>query len=160
MFQGHPPHPRLLALFIVTPLLCACYPRTEKTISGEVYDCTTHLPVAGAAVSTQQTGWGFSNDQLVWDKTYTTSATSDTQGHFTIAFSVGDAAKLHVAKEGYHTAEQFETPGSLVHIGLLPAGSVRDFTHNCRLIADCLACENHDGVQVCRDICLDDGIKR
>ena len=129
----------------------------EKNIQGVVLDCTTNAPVEDAVVSTNQTGWGISNGQVVWDKSYRTFATTDKFGKFNITFKVDSSAKLHVMKDGYYSAEQFEHPGKHVKIGMLSGeGDIGlEFTRNCKPLSECIVCTEHDDVTVCRDICFD-----
>ncbi len=81
-------------------------------IEGKSVDCNTNNPIADVQISTNQSGWGFSNGQLVWDKDYITTAQSDASGLFKLSYKVGDSADIKARKEGYITAEQFESPAT------------------------------------------------
>ena len=98
---------KLAFLLLVSFLMIGC----EKQIKGKVVDCETNAPVSDAKVSTNQTGWGISNGQIMWDKTYITETLTDRSGAFELIYDVGSSAKIHVAKKGYYSAEQFEYPG-------------------------------------------------
>ena len=142
---------KLFLLFMLPVLLLGC----EKTVTGIVFDCETQNPVAAATVAANQIGWGVSNGSIVWDKVYITTTITNDSGYFELTYTEGDSAKLHVVKEGYHSAEQFELPGKGIKIGLLKGKDPLSFTHNCRPIAQCIQCADKNGTTECRDICFD-----
>ena len=73
----------------------------EKTVSGTVTDFETNHPIHGATIRAAQHGWGISNGTLVWDKDYSSHATTDEQGRFTIGYRRGSSANLWAESPGY-----------------------------------------------------------
>lgn len=140
-----------IIIIVIVALIAGC----EKDIKGYVFDCETNEPIEESVVSTNQSGWGINNGQLVWDKSYKTFTNTDERGYFELSFDVGDSAKIHVKKEGYFSAEQFESPGDDIKIGMLKGGGALDYTHNCHPLSECISCVEKNGVTTCRDICFD-----
>jgi len=72
-----------------------------KTVSGTVTDFETGRGIQGATIRAAQHGWGISNGNLVWDKDYSSFATTDEQGRFTIGYRRGSSANLWAESPGY-----------------------------------------------------------
>ena len=141
----------ILFLFIFTGCI-----RSEKTISGNVLDCETNEPIPNAEISINQRGWGRSpaTNEVVWDKDYIITSQSDDSGYYEISYKVGSSAHIRAKKEGYIKAEQFEYPGQEINIRMLRGNKLTEATYNCKLSSECLFCENIDGVETCRNICI------
>lgn len=71
---------RLAMISLLSALLLAgC---TGAPVSGQLVDYRSDEPIAGATVMASQRGWGISDGQLVWDRTYTTSTRTGADGRF------------------------------------------------------------------------------
>ena len=78
-----------------------------KTIEGRITDCS-NSGLANVEVKVWERGWGIDNGQLVWDKDYIYSGTSDSNGYFSVVYKRGGIdAKLVVRKDGYYDSETF-----------------------------------------------------
>jgi hypothetical protein len=107
---------RRLTIVVALLALSAC--RTSKTITGTIVDYDTRQPIAGATIRISQTGWGRSNGSVVWDKTFDTTAASDSAGAFVATYSVGSSAHLSAWADGFSEFEQWYEPGAHVAIRL------------------------------------------
>jgi len=105
-------------LLLLFSLLAAGGCRFEKQISGQVTDYDSGEPLQGAVVSTAQTGWGMSRGSLVWDKTHVKQALTDSTGHFTIRYRVGDSARLAVDLDGYQHYQSWYAPDARIRVRL------------------------------------------
>ncbi len=77
--------------------------RFEKQIEGRVVDFKTGLPLADVTIYADQSGWGFSDGQLLQNKKYRTRAFTDREGRFKIRYRVGSSANLQAGLDGYLT---------------------------------------------------------
>ena len=68
-------------------------------LDGTVVDANTGRPVANATVDIFNSGWGFRDGSLVWDKEYRTRATTDAAGRFHL--DVDGGSNLTVIADGY-----------------------------------------------------------
>lgn len=79
-------------------------------------DYRTDAPISGAAVTVTRAGWGMSNGQLVWDKSYSASTRTDSQGRFSIGLPgpmllVGSGpGRLSAEAAGYQRLSEVEAP--------------------------------------------------
>lgn len=106
------------AIAIVCCAAAAASCRLERSIAGEVADYDTHQPIAGVTVSIAQSGWGWSDGSLVWDKSYETRTTSDAAGAFVARYQVGSSAHLHAWIEGFNEFEGWYDAGAHASIRL------------------------------------------
>ncbi|WP_280547394.1 carboxypeptidase-like regulatory domain-containing protein [Halomonas sp. 11-S5] len=55
-------------------------------VSGRLVEYHNDAPVAGATITVRRQGWGLSDHdgQLIWNKRYSTTATTDANGHFRV----------------------------------------------------------------------------
>lgn len=113
-----PKRARSIAIAIACAVLAIGACRSDKTIAGSVMDFDTHQPIAGAIVAIDQSGWGWSNGSLVWDKSYQTTTAVDATGAFVAHYTVGSSARLHASASGYNVFEQWYEPGNRASIRL------------------------------------------
>lgn len=84
--------------------------------SGEVVDYATGEPIAGASVAAHSRGWGMSDGQLVWDRSYSARTTTDSEGRFTIPLPgprplVFGGTTLSVEADGYQRLSEVGVTG-------------------------------------------------
>lgn len=130
--------PIIFIFYFVGPLHTLAKLATHKTISGKIYDCTTGKPIEDARVSISGVGWGFRNNSLVWDKVYSESGTSNSQGNYEIDHTLG--TELAVQKDEYLRAYFYSEPSEKVDIGLISNLNVPDNTertYQCKLESEC-----------------------
>ncbi len=76
-----------------------------KHVQGQVVDSITGKGIEGVTVRALQRGWGWSG-YLVWDKDYTTTATTDRDGRFSFWYCRGGtSAHLQFSKDGYRSTK-------------------------------------------------------
>ena len=92
--------------------------RYDKTITGTVRDFDTGAPIAGVEVRASQTGWGLSSGGVVWDKSFVTTATTDSGGAFTLHYRVGSSAQLAAADAEYSEFRHYYDAGAHVQLRL------------------------------------------
>lgn len=107
---------RIACVVAIAGVLMAC--RSTSTISGVVIDYDTHQPIAGASITIAQSGWGWSNGSLVWDKSYDTHATTDGAGAFAARYTVGSTANLVASADRYSEFRHWYDSGAHVTIAL------------------------------------------
>lgn len=90
----------------------------EKYVQGTVIDFQTSVPVADVLIALHQTGSGFIDGGLVWDKQYVYETTSDQNGRFKIAYKAGSSAHVIATKDGYIDYEEWHANGSDITIKL------------------------------------------
>ena len=105
----------LLGAFVA---LSASGCRFDKTVSGRVLDYETGTPLANVDVRVSQSGWGFSNGSVVWDKSYETSAPTDANGAFTVHYRVGSSASVTASHNDYSEFQHYYEPNSFVALKL------------------------------------------
>lgn len=73
-----------VALGLVLAVWLVLWRLTPPPVSGQLVEYHSDAPVAGATVTLSRHGWGLSGPerQLVWDKRYETTATTDAEGRF------------------------------------------------------------------------------
>jgi hypothetical protein len=103
---------RLLIMF-TTLAAAAC---SRGAVSGEVVDYATGKPIAGASVAARSRGWGTSDGQLVWDKTYSARTSTDSEGRFAIALPgprplIFGGTTLSVEADGYQRLSEVAVDG-------------------------------------------------
>jgi hypothetical protein len=81
-------------------------PLGDSYLDGVVVDTQTNAPVAGINVAIKNRGWGFDSG-LVWDKTYTYSGVTDSQGKFHIVYKLGPSAHVVIAQAGFERFDQY-----------------------------------------------------
>jgi hypothetical protein len=79
-------------------------------------DYTTGKPIAGASIMVYARGWGLSDGQLVWDRSYSTRTSTDSAGRFTIPLPgprplVFGGTTLAVEADGYQRISDIIVPG-------------------------------------------------
>ena len=85
--------------------------------SGTIVDYATSRPIGDATVVAHARGWGISNRQLVWDKSYSSSATTDSEGRFNIQLPgprplVFGGTTFSVEADGYQRLSEVVASGS------------------------------------------------
>ena len=138
----------LIILILVSPAFLF-----KKVVSGKVIDCATQQPIKSATVTVNQRGWGKSNGQIVWDKDYVYTATTDKNGNFRIEYSVGSSANLTVKKEGYLWANQWESPKENIVIGLMAGNNSMERTYHCKLSAQCIKKRLEGKMEIYENVC-------
>jgi hypothetical protein len=103
---------RVTRLFILVAT-AAC---SRGSTSGTLVDYANGRPIPGASVAARAGGWGISNRQLVWDRSYTSSARTDAEGRFTIHLPgprplVFGGTTLSVEADGYQRISDIVLPG-------------------------------------------------
>ncbi len=98
-------------------LLLATVACSRGSASGTLIDYATSEPIGGATVAAHARGWGISNRQLVWDRSYSSSAITDSEGRFTIQLPgprplVFGGTTLSVEADGYQHLSEIAAPGS------------------------------------------------
>lgn len=101
-----------------------------------------------------QSGWGFSNGSLVWDRSYVYRTTSDDTGRFSVTYNVGSSADILVEKKGYIRAQQYEEENSSISIRILRGDKPMERTYYCRLSSECYVTRMEGNVQVTSNVCL------
>jgi hypothetical protein len=84
--------------------------------SGEIVDYVSGAPVAGASITAHSRGWGISDGQLVWDRSYSERTSSDAKGRFTISLPgprqlVLGGTTLSVEADGYQRLSEVVVDG-------------------------------------------------
>ncbi len=102
-----------VARLLILVATAAC---SRGSASGTLVDYTTGKPIAGAGVAAHARGWGISNRQLVWDRSYTSGARTDAEGRFTIDLPgprplVFGGTTLSVEADGYQRISEITVPG-------------------------------------------------
>ena len=143
----------LIGLLLITAF-GFMFARRDKVVAGHVVDCQTNAPIAGADILVSQSGWGFSNGSLVWDRTYVYRATSDETGSFELTYNVGSSANIGVHKDGYLQAQQYEEARAGILVGLLKGDKPTERTYYCKLSSQCFVTRVEGNVQVTTNICL------
>lgn len=90
-------------------------------VSGRLVEYHSDFPVADAIITVSRQGWGRSehNGQLIWDKRYVATATTDSDGRFRVqlpgpVWLVGSGSgRLKAEAEGFHTLD----------VGYVPPGA-------------------------------------
>ena len=67
-------------LILLTVSACA-----DAHVTGRLVDYRTDEPIANATVTLSQRGWGRSSGQLVWDKLYTATTRTASDGTFELS---------------------------------------------------------------------------
>ncbi|HEY9516571.1 MAG TPA: carboxypeptidase-like regulatory domain-containing protein [Gemmatimonadaceae bacterium] len=103
---------RPLCLFILL-MTVGC---SRGTVSGELVDYATGEPIAAASITAHSRGWGISNKQLVWDKSYTAGVDTDTAGKFIVSapgprFLTLGGTTLSVEATGYQRLAEIRVSG-------------------------------------------------
>lgn len=85
-------------------------------VSGELVDYATGKPIAAASITAHSSGWGISGGQLVWDRSYTASASTDAAGKFTVPtpgprLLTFGGTTLSVEAAGYQRLSEIYAPG-------------------------------------------------
>jgi hypothetical protein len=147
---------RLVILIGLGPIVAIGFlvARRDKIVAGHVVDCQTNAPIAGAGVLVTQSGWGFSNGSLVWDRSYVYRTTSDDTGRFSVTYNVGSSADILVEKKGYIRAQQYEEENSSISIRILRGDKPMERTYYCRLSSECYVTRMEGNVQVTSNVCL------
>ena len=100
------------------PVLFTAGACDEGRISGRITDYDSGRALAEARIVAQQSGWGFSNGSLVWDKAYVSETLSDAEGRFRLTYSPGESANLLVQRDGYQDYRGWYEDGSEIGIRL------------------------------------------
>jgi hypothetical protein len=120
---------------------------SRGTVSGKLVDYITGEPIAAASITAHSRGWGISNKQLVWDKSYTASTSTDATGRFIVSlpgprFLTFGGAALSVEATGYQSLPEIgasakeplllqtvrsvpraeRVPGGIAYIGITESG--------------------------------------
>lgn len=143
----------ILVLLLLLSIALVFFARRTKTINGRVIDCATSTPIVGATVTAAQSGWGFRNGQLVWDKNYITAVPTDSAGSFILSYRVGSSATLIATASGYLTAQQYEYPGRAKTIRMRRGTDPSEVTYDCRLSSECVESVLRNGVQISWNKC-------
>lgn len=104
---------QLAVLLLSAWLLNGC---SAGSVDGQLVDYRTDAPISGATVTVTRSGWGPSNGQLVWDKRYSASTRTDSQGRFSIGLPgpvllVGTGpGRLSAEAAGYQRLSEVEAP--------------------------------------------------
>lgn len=125
-------------LFYLSPLNTLLAFSSTKNVQGSVIDCETKAPIADADVSINGIGWGWDNNQLIWDKSYTLTSESNENGVFNINYKIGNS--LVTKKEGYLPAQNYISANTTIIVGLRKNINVADkseWTYDCRLASEC-----------------------
>ena len=94
-------------------------------VTGRLVEYHGEAPVAGATITVRRHGWGRSDHhgQLIWDKGYVASATTDAKGRFRVpmpgpVWLVGTGGgRLTAEAEGFHTLDVSDLPpGAKLHL--------------------------------------------
>lgn len=98
---------------LTTLAAAAC---SRGAASGEVVDYATGKPIAGASVAALSRGWGISDGQLVWDKTYLARTSTDSGGRFAVALPgprplIFGGTTLSVEADGYQRLSEVAVDG-------------------------------------------------
>lgn len=109
--------PAIVVFYIVGPLPTLISFISSKQISGKVYDCITNMPIENVEVSISGMEWGFINGQLVWDKFYSKTTNSNSEGNYFINYNIGSS--LVAKKEGYLQAYDYGSNGQKNRYGLI-----------------------------------------
>ncbi len=116
-----------LPLLVGVPVLCvvACIAGTlirlmlmSSYIEGRVIDSASGEPLAGVTVAVSNRGWGFHDDELVWDKDHIYPTTSDSTGQFRIVYKVGSSAHVIATADGYDTYDGWHDSNTSITIHL------------------------------------------
>lgn len=130
---------------ILTILAAAACSR--GTASGTLVDYATGKPIGAARIAAHASGWGISSRQLVWDKSYSSSAITDSEGRFTVSLPgprplVFGTSTLSVEADGYQQLSEIiaragekllvqatrtvprerRVPGGLAYVGITESG--------------------------------------
>jgi hypothetical protein len=102
---------RVARLFVILATT-AC---SRGSASGTLVDYATGNPIAGASVAAHARGWGISNRQLVWDRSYTSGVRTDSEGRFSILLPgprplVFSGTTLSVEADGYQRISDIIVP--------------------------------------------------
>lgn len=128
-------------------LILATAACSSGAVSGELVDYATGQPIAAASVTAHARGWGISSGQLVWDRSYSTSTTTDADGRFTVrvpgpVLLTFGGATLSVEAAGYQRLSEIaatasatlllqtvrsvpraeRAPGGIAYIGITESG--------------------------------------
>ncbi|MGM0982217.1 MAG: carboxypeptidase-like regulatory domain-containing protein [Pseudomonadota bacterium] len=116
---------RRLAIGLVTTLATlallawlALWWLSPAPVSGQLVEYHSETPVADAAITVSRHGWGRSehHGELIWDKRYLATATTDVDGHFTVpmpgpVWLVGSGSgRLKAVAEGFHSLDVSHVP--------------------------------------------------
>ncbi len=94
-------------------------------VTGQLVEYREETPVAGATITARRQGWGRSDHhgQLIWDKGYVATATTDAKGRFRVpmpgpVWLVGNGGgRLTAEAEGFHTLNVGSVaPGAELHL--------------------------------------------
>ncbi|WFM72744.1 hypothetical protein [Halomonas sp. CKK8] len=107
-----------VALGLVLAAWLVLWRLTPPPVSGQLVEYHSAAPVAGATVTLSRHGWGLSGPdrQLVWDKRYVASATTDADGHFRVPMPgpawllASGSGQLQVEAEGFHSLDAGYVP--------------------------------------------------
>jgi hypothetical protein len=103
----------LAAVFLLTFNACG-----EDSVSGRITDYESGEALANVRVIAMQSGWGFSDGSLVWDKAYVSETFSNSEGKFQLTYNHGSSANLLVQREGYQDYRGWYEDGSEIEIRL------------------------------------------
>lgn len=97
-------------------ILLATAACSRGSASGTLVDYETGKPIADASVAATSRGWGSSNGQLVWDRSYSARTSTDAEGRFTIPLPgprplVFGGTTLSVEAEGYQKLSEVSVAG-------------------------------------------------
>ncbi|MDX1464669.1 MAG: carboxypeptidase-like regulatory domain-containing protein [Halomonas sp.] len=113
----------LLAAFGVLGLLVwlALWWLSPAPVSGRLVEYHGAAPIAGATITLRRQGWGRSDHhgQLIWDKAYVATATTDAEGRFRVAMPGpvwlvgGGGGRLKAEAQGHQTLDLgYVAPGA------------------------------------------------
>ncbi len=113
---------RAFSALLCLMALPACA-QNERVIKGRVLD-ESNLPIQGANVIACYSGWGLSNGQMVWDKTFCSNAVvTNHEGAYAVSFKGASLFRMVATKDGWTQARDFNSDENT--ITMLPIEAYR-----------------------------------